>query len=148
MPNHARRLAWIYGAAMGVCLVGLADSVYLTVQHITGRSVRCVATECSKVLSSHYAQVTGVPTAALGALAYFFAFSLATLAAFGDRRARTGLVVMVLPMLLTTLWLLYLQAFVLHAFCDYCLLSAAMTLALTGLAFAGRKTSGVEMRAK
>jgi uncharacterized membrane protein len=139
MPNHARRLAWTYGAAMGVCLVGLADSVYLTVQHLAGRSVRCLATECSKVLSSHYAQFAGIPTAALGALAYLVAFSFATLAAFGDRRARTGLAIFVVPMLLTTLWLLYLQAFVLHAYCDYCLLSAAMTLTLAGLAFAGRK---------
>jgi uncharacterized membrane protein len=29
------------------------------------------------------------------------------------------------------LWLLYLQAFVLHAFCQYCLLSAAITLSLS-----------------
>jgi uncharacterized membrane protein len=33
-------------------------------------------------------------------------------------------------MFLMTLWLLYLQAFVIHHFCQYCLLSAAVTLAL------------------
>jgi uncharacterized membrane protein len=34
-------------------------------------------------------------------------------------------------MFITTLWLLYVQAFVLHAFCDFCLLSASLTLSLS-----------------
>ncbi len=36
-------------------------------------------------------------------------------------------------MFLGTLYLVYLQAFVLHAYCDYCLLSAALTFALTAI---------------
>ena len=36
-------------------------------------------------------------------------------------------------MFLTTLWLLYAQAFILHAYCDYCLLSAAMIFGLTAI---------------
>jgi uncharacterized membrane protein len=34
-------------------------------------------------------------------------------------------------MFAVTLWLLLVQAFVLHAFCDYCLLSAVVTVLLT-----------------
>lgn len=124
---------------MLISLIGLADSVYLTVQHLTGQSVKCTVTSgCSAVLSSPYATVAGIPTAAFGALAYFTAFSFATLAAFGYERARTGLALLVAPMLITTLWLLYLQAFVLHAYCEYCLLSAAVTLTLTALVAAAR----------
>jgi uncharacterized membrane protein len=138
-PSTARRSALIYGAAMLVSLIGLGDSIYLTIQHLTGRSVRCsVTTGCSAVLSSHYSTIAGVPTAAFGALAYFAAFSLATLSIFGYVRARTGLAILVAPMLIMTLWLLYLQAFVLHAYCEYCLLSAAMTLTLTALVAAAR----------
>jgi uncharacterized membrane protein len=33
----------------------------------------------------------------------------------------------VMAMFGATLWLLYLQAFILHAFCPFCLLSAALT---------------------
>ncbi|MGH9836232.1 MAG: vitamin K epoxide reductase family protein [Blastocatellia bacterium] len=129
----------VYGPAMLISLIGLADSVYLTVQHLTGQSVKCTVTSgCSAVLSSPYATVAGIPTAAFGALAYFTAFSFATLAAFGYERARTGLALLVAPMLITTLWLLYLQAFVLHAYCEYCLLSAAVTLTLTALVAAAR----------
>jgi uncharacterized membrane protein len=134
-----RHPAIVYGPAMLISLIGLADSVYLTVQHLTGQSVKCTVTSgCSAVLSSSYATIAGVPTAAFGALAYFAAFSFATLAAFGYERARIGLALLVAPMLITTLWLLYVQAFVLRAYCEYCLLSAAVTLTLTALVAVAR----------
>ena len=122
----------LYGATALVSLIGLADSIYLTVEHLSGRSVRCTITSgCSEVLSSPYATVRGYPLAALGAIAYFTVFSLATLAAFGYRVVGNLLIVVVAAMFLTTLWLLYLQAFVLHHFCQFCLLSALVTTVLT-----------------
>jgi uncharacterized membrane protein len=39
-------------------------------------------------------------------------------------------------MFLTTLWLLYLQAFVIRHFCQFCLLSALVTTTLTMLIIA------------
>jgi uncharacterized membrane protein len=138
-PGAVRHPALIYGLANLVSLIGLGDSIYLTIQHLTGQSVRCtVTTGCSEVLGSQYASIAGVPTAAFGALAYFAAFSLATLAIFGYGRARTALAVLVTLMLIMTLWLFYVQAFVLHAFCEYCLLSAGMTLTLVALVVAAR----------
>jgi uncharacterized membrane protein len=41
-------------------------------------------------------------------------------------------------MLLASLWLLFVQAFILHKFCDYCLLSAAVTLMLACIIVASR----------
>jgi uncharacterized membrane protein len=41
-------------------------------------------------------------------------------------------------MFLATLWFLYLQAFVIRAFCTYCLISAAVTTTLTLLVFTRR----------
>lgn len=134
-----RHPALIYIPAMLVSLIGLADSVYLTVQHLTGKSVKCTVTNgCSAVLGSKYAMIAGIPTAAFGALAYFAAFSLATLALFGYTQARTGLAILVVPMFLMTCWLFYLQAFVLHAFCEFCLLSATMTITLTALVISAK----------
>ena len=63
-------------------------------------------------------------------------FSFATLAAFNYRRARTLLVTTVWLMLAFTLWLLFVQAFRLHAFCRYCLVSAAITFLLAGITVA------------
>jgi uncharacterized membrane protein len=125
-------------------LGGLADSIYLTITHLTGEDVTCVASSgCSEVLSSAYSSVGSIPLGAFGALGYFAAFSLATLAAFRYPQARKFLCIVVAGMLVTTLWLLYVQAFVLHAFCDFCLLSAALTLSLSTIVavvhFTGRR---------
>lgn len=123
-----------------VALVGLADASYLTAEHLSGNSVRCmIVTGCDEVLQSGYATVAGgVPVAALGALAYFAVFSLSTMAAFGYEGARRLLAPLVALMFLATLWFLYLQAFVIRAFCAYCLLSAAVTTALALILLARR----------
>ena len=128
--------SWTYLIAALVSLIGLGDAIYLTVQHITGASLRCtIISGCSEVLSSPYAQVGSVPLAALGAAAYFVVFSLAILAAFAYPLVKLLLKILLGLMFLTTLWLLYLQAFVIHHFCQYCLLSAAVTTALTLIVF-------------
>jgi len=117
-----------------LALLGLADSIYLTVQHLTGQSVRCtIVSGCSEVLSSSYASFNGIPLALIGAVAYFTVFSLAVLAAFGYPFVRRMLLIVVGLMFLTTLWLLYLQAFVIGHFCQFCLLSALVTSLLTVL---------------
>lgn len=130
-----RRESLLDGAIALVALVGLIDAGYLTIEHLSGRSVRCVVTTgCDAVLSSSYATIFGdIPLAALGALAYFTVFSLATLAAFGYGAARGLLLPLVLVMFAAALWLVYVQAFVLHAFCFYCLVSAVLTTTLTAL---------------
>jgi len=120
-----------------IALIGLADASYLTVTHLTGEDVLCGESGgCSAVLSSAYASIGAIPTAAFGILGYFLAFSLATLAAFGYSRARSFLALVIAAMFLVTLWLLYLQAFVLHAFCPFCLLSAALVFLLAGITVA------------
>jgi uncharacterized membrane protein len=139
--SYSRRTPLLYGVAALLALVGLADSIYLTVEHISGRSVKCtIVSGCSEVLSSPYATVRGIPLALIGATAYFSAFSLATLAAFDYKVAGPLLTVVVGLMFLTTIWLLYLQAFVIGHFCQFCLLSAIVTTVLTVLVAIARKT--------
>ncbi len=140
-----RGIVWLYLIAALLSLVGLADSIYLTVEHLTGQTLRCtIISGCSEVLSSPYSHVGNVPLAALGAIAYFTVFDLSILAAFGYRFARPLVLALLALMFLMTLWLLYLQAFVIHHFCQYCLLSAAVTITLTAIALAGRswRTTG------
>lgn len=130
----------LYAAAALVSLVGLADAIYLATEHIAGRSVRCtIVAGCSEVLSSPYAVVAGVPLALIGAGAYFSVFSLSTLAAFGYRAAGSLLTLLVAAMFLTSLWLTYLQAFVIRAFCQFCLLSAAVTIVLIAIVLIARR---------
>ncbi|MBK9708962.1 MAG: vitamin K epoxide reductase family protein [Acidobacteria bacterium] len=129
--SNSRRAFWIYLVAIIVSLIGLGDSIYLTAEHLAGRTIRCtVIRGCSEVLGSSYAKIAGLPTASFGILAYFTVFSLATLALFGYRGAWKSLSLLVAAMFLATLWFVYLQAFVLHAFCQFCLLSAGTTTIL------------------
>ncbi len=127
---------WIYVLAAVFALVGLIDALYLTVQHMAGQSVPCSVTGgCEEVLTSRFSVVASIPLAAFGAAAYFSVFSLSTLAAFGYRIAGKLLLPLVGAMVLVSLWLFYLQAFVIRAFCQFCLLSAAITIALAIIVF-------------
>lgn len=136
-PAIPRARRFIYIAVALLALVGLAETTYLAAAHLAGGHVTCVTgANCSQVLGSVYASFRGIPLAAVGAAGYFAAFSFALLAAFGYRRASTLLALTVGAMFLTTLGLLYLQAFVLKAFCEYCLFSAALIFLLAGLLIA------------
>lgn len=117
--------------AVFFALLGLADAAYLTSKHLMDTQVSCnITTGCERVLTSSYAEIFGIPTAALGLIAYFAAFSSAILTYFNYRKtwfifgALSGL------MAFFSLWLVYLQAFVIGAFCQFCLLSAATSLML------------------
>ena len=125
---------WLPAAAAIIALVGLIDSVYLTAKHYADGVVPCSLIDgCEKVLTSTYAEILGVPIAALGALSYFIAFSLATLAAFGDRRMWPVFGVLTAAMAAFSLWLIYLQAFEIGAFCQFCFFPAATTFLLFSL---------------
>jgi uncharacterized membrane protein len=121
----------IYILASVLSLLGLADALYLTIEHLTGQTVRCtILSGCSEVLSSQYAVVAGIPLAAIGAAAYFTVFSLAVLSLFGYRIAGKILTPLVIAMFFVSVWLFYLQAFVIRQFCQYCLISALITTCL------------------
>ncbi|MEO5754412.1 MAG: vitamin K epoxide reductase family protein [Chthoniobacterales bacterium] len=130
--SQSRRI--LFGLLCVIALAGLTDATFLTVAHLTGDDAVCgSALGCSAVLGSRYATTMGIPTAAFGAVAYFTVFSLAILGLFGYAKMRTFLGVVVGLMFAASLYFLYLQAFVLHAFCPFCLLSAALTFLLAGL---------------
>ena len=127
----------LYTLVAVVAVVGLADATYLTVQVLTGETLSCGGSpDCFRVLGSSYAKLGGIPVAMLGALAYFTVFTSATFAAFGYSWAPKFVALIAGAMFLMTLWLLYVQAFLLHAYCRYCLFSAAITFLIAGLLIA------------
>src|SRR4029079_11449176 len=102
--SASKRGTLLYILIAALSIFGLADAIYLTIEHITGQSVRCtIVAGCSEVLSSSYAFVVGYPLASIGALAYFTVFSLAILALFGYRIASQLLILLVLAMCLVSL---------------------------------------------
>ena len=129
-------------AASLLALIGLADSVYLTVHHYTAEPVPCSIVEgCETVLTSAYAEIAGIPIAAFGALAYFAAFSLAILTVFGSRSMWLLFGVQSFIMAAVSAYLVYLQGFVIGAFCQFCLISAATSIGLLVIYLVSRFTS-------
>jgi uncharacterized membrane protein len=136
------RVGVFYPLMAVISLVGLGDSLYLSIKHFRHEVVPCTVTGgCEEVLNSAYATVGPIPLAALGAAAYFGVFSLALLVCFGYPRLRTHLLMLVVLMSLMTGYLLYLQAFTIQHFCQFCLLSAAVTISLLLLVIGARIAS-------
>ncbi|HEY4284489.1 MAG TPA: vitamin K epoxide reductase family protein [Chthoniobacterales bacterium] len=130
MPSRIRTI--IYTITAVLTLAGIAEATYLTVLSLTGATAVCGgSSDCFKVLGSQYSHIGRIPLAGFGLLAYYCAFSFATFAAFGHARARLFFAFTVCAMFAMTLWLLFVQAFLLHAFCRYCLFSAALVFMLT-----------------
>ena len=62
LSSGKRGYPWLYLLAALLSLGGLADSIYLTVTHLTGENVVCVASSgCNEVLGSAYATVGKFP---------------------------------------------------------------------------------------
>jgi uncharacterized membrane protein len=144
-PNGAAEtgsIAKLPIAGAVIALAGLADAVYLTIKHFTAEPVPCsLISGCETVLTSSYAEIAGIPLAGFGAAAYFIAFSLALLAAFGNRTTWMLFGIQVVLMSLFTAWLLYLQAFVIGAFCQFCLVSALTTFSMLAVFVVSRIVS-------
>ena len=114
-----------------LAIVGLVDSIYLTVHHYTAEPVPCsIIDGCEMVLNSAYATVGGIPLAALGAFAYLDAFIFAVLWAVGKSFGRLLFGVQSTIMAAVSIWLIYVQAAKINAFCQFCLLSAATSILL------------------
>lgn len=127
----------VYGLVVLLALFGLADALYLTVLDLTGQAALCGGSaSCSQVLSSRYSHLGPIPVASLGLAGYFIVFTCAVFAAFGQARVRLFLNLTVALMFCATVWFVYVQAFVLHQYCRYCLLSAATTIFISGLLLA------------
>ena len=114
-----------------VAVLGLADAIYLVVHHYNAEPVPCGAGfDCEMVLTSQWAEIGGIPLAAFGAGAYFAAFALAVLAAYGNRTMWRLHGIVVTLMACFSIYLVYVQAYRIGAFCQYCLISAGTTLTL------------------
>jgi uncharacterized membrane protein len=120
------------GALIALALVGFSDSAFLTAEHIRGSVPPCTVVQgCEQVLTSTYATFAGIPVAAFGML--YYGTLLVMLLAYVDTLNRKILHVacwLTGAGLLGTLYFLAVQAFILSAFCLYCLASAASSILL------------------
>lgn len=104
-----------------VALGGIAVAGYLTWAHYGDGSVVCpIGGGCEEVQESEYAELAGVPVAVLGLGAYVV---LLGLIAWDTPSGRLAAAALALLGLLFSGFLLIVQAFVLDAFCVWCLVN-------------------------
>ena len=107
--------------------LGLVDTLYLGLKR--GKPVPCsITTGCEEVLNSEFSAVAGIPISWFGFGFYLAVFSAAAFAVFSDDTRLLNLVFWpALAGFLISSALVGVQAFVLRAYCQYCLASAILT---------------------
>ena len=124
-------------AIVGLALLGIADATYLTWLHYSHARAACAGIgDCEVVNSSRYATLFGVPVAAFGLGLYLVVFGLGLALAHGVGRGhlvRLGIFGLALVGFLFSMYLTYIELFVLHAICPYCVLSAVVITAILAL---------------
>jgi len=124
--NAIQKLSVIFFLA----LLGFMDAGWLTVQSLVAelRGMCGPVGNCPEVLASKYARLFGIPLASFGMTMYAIIVALAYYAASTPNHKSTVSALRNMAILgtLFSLVLMYIQAFVLHAFCLYCTLSAVI----------------------
>lgn len=120
-------------ASIVLAVLGAADSLYLLILKYSHNDKMCLGSgDCSTVNLSSYSEIYGIPISLLGLLAYLVLVAIlvleprlqilrenGALAAFGIGLAGVGY----------SAYLTYVELYVIHAVCPFCVFSAvAMTL--------------------
>ena len=125
MRGKQRTLRIVLGA---LAVVGLLISGYLSWVHYAGVAPVCVGGSggCETVQTSSYATIFGVPVAGLGLVGYSGLLLSALLR--GEAGVYLGLLVALVGTLFSA-YLTYLEVFVIHAICEWCVASAVVMVA-------------------
>ncbi|MDJ1184461.1 vitamin K epoxide reductase family protein [Roseofilum casamattae] len=152
--KRRRSIPWIHRwsrpISAGIATLGAIETAFLTFAEVLGKVEDvCPTSGCKEVLGSPYATVFGVPLTLFGFIGYtaMLAFAVAPLFINPDERKElratldqwTRLLLFAggTVMAIGSSYLVYLMAFKIEAFCPYCLISAALSLALFVLAIVG-----------
>ena len=120
-------------AAALLCLAGLGIAGYLTYVHYAEIDPVCSTGGCERVQASEYSEIAGVPVALLGLVGYL-AIGLSLLARGDVGRALTA--ALAIAGFGFSLYLTYLELWVIDAICQWCVASAVVMTALAGVAVA------------
>lgn len=123
-----------------LALIGLLVATYLTLFKIgvIGQLV-CSVGSCETVQLSRWATFLGLPVAAWGIGYYVTVFAVSVLLTTerweNARGLSLGFLVLTAWGALFSLWLTYLELFVIHAICQWCVISAILAVALFVVAY-------------
>ena len=127
-----KKLFWI---TIILLLAGLINCVYITVETAQGGGIGCYVVEgCDRVLTSPYASIFGISVSIFGIAYYLLGIVFLLLARQTDSLKRIFFWYICLGIAISLVFI-YIQAFVLRAFCSSCLLSALLVFVIGISAF-------------
>ena len=140
MKGRQRGLRFVLGA---LAIVGLLISGYLTWVHYMGVTPVCIGGSggCETVQTSSYAAILGVPVAMLGLVGYSGLLLSALLR--GEIGVYLGFLLALVGVIFSA-YLTYLELFVIHAICEWCVASATIMVAALICATAEVYLSGTQ----
>jgi uncharacterized membrane protein len=117
-------------------VLGLGVSGYLTYTHVSGAPIFCGgASSCELVNSSRYAFLGPIPVSLLGLIGYLVILALSFIPTNEDHQWPAQLIFGVaLIGVMFQLYLTYVELFVLHAICYWCVASQIFVLLIFILA--------------
>lgn len=131
----------LIGVILGLSLLGFADSLFIFIEKTLGGPIPCfVGTGCDTVANSPYSKLFGIPLAVYG-MAYYLSAGIITLLYLDTKKSLFAR--LILPVtgigLIMSLYFIYVQKFLIGAFCVYCVISAIIAAALFATGMASRK---------
>jgi uncharacterized membrane protein len=129
---------------LALSFLGMIDTLFLSLTRGTAPPVCHVTEGCGDVLTSAYSEVGGIPLPWIGFVFYTFVFGAAVFELTGGIAALRYLRWPTLTAIAVSALLTGIQAFVLEAWCEYCMTSAALsTLIFLTVWTAPRRPGGV-----
>jgi uncharacterized membrane protein len=127
------------GGIAVVAAAGIALAAYILYTRETGGQLVCTTAGCATVQSSRYAEIFGVPVAALGLVAY--AWLLLTSWPRSEL-ARAGQTAVALAACVFSTYLVFVQLHVIGAICELCLVSDGLIALAAALCLLRLRASG------
>lgn len=126
-------------------VLGTLNAAYLSYAHLLDSGGCGTGSRCDEVMASPYSSLGGVPLSVFGLGLYFAILIASWRSLHGNLRVESIRWVSLFALVgnLPTLFLLYLQAFVIGAWCVFCTLSAATILSILVLSLTDRNHNAV-----
>ncbi|MEI6291606.1 MAG: vitamin K epoxide reductase family protein [Chloroflexota bacterium] len=124
----------LYWLSVALTTFGIIDSIYMTIYKLTSNNAMCLGSgDCSSVNASPYSEVYGIPVALIGVFGYGAILAMLLLQNRAGKFFEQNSTMAVFGFSLTgfafTLYLIYLEIYVIKALCPFCIASqTTMTL--------------------
>jgi uncharacterized membrane protein len=130
---------WLWLSTL-LCGLGIVVSGYLAYKRMAGGSLACTRwAECDVVNNSLYSKFLGIPVSFIGLVAYLVLLALAVAALRTDGRVQRQILLLSLLLSLGgvgfSVYLTYVEIYVIEALCSWCVASAIIItlLAILGV---------------